>query len=255
MKSHVLSSLNDGVLTIRFNRPECKNAISIAMYEQLTELLREAENSSEVRVVVWASTSEDFCSGNDLNDFLGTEPLAEDSAILRFLAALAKCKLPMVSAVDGAAVGIGATLLLHCDMNVAAEGARFSMPFCDLGLVPEAGSTLLLPQIVGHQRAYELAVFGEVLSASKMYDWGIVNRVTTSERLTVVAEEIALRLAEKPVSALRSSKQLMRSSESNLLTQIGCEATIFAKALNSPAAKEAFAAFFEKRKPDFKSID
>jgi len=255
MQSLVLSSLSDGVLTISFNRPECKNAINIKMYEQLTEMLHEAESNTEVRVILWASTSSDFCSGNDISDFVANDPLEEDSAILRFLAALANCPLPMVSAVNGVAVGIGATLLLHCDMNVAADGATFSMPFCDLGLIPEAGSTKLLPQTVGYQRAYELAVFGEILNAQKMYDWGVVNRVTTSARLQVVAQEIALRLAGKPQSALRHSKQLMRSPEGDLMAQIGSEAKVFADALKGPAAKEAFTAFFEKRKPDFRSID
>ncbi len=252
---NILTNFSDGVLEIRFNRPDKKNAFTIPMYQGLVEALRRAEVEAAIRVVLLAGEGAAFSAGNDLQDFmnnppeLGTGP--EPGPVMLFMRALSTLRKVVVAAVQGPAVGVGATLLLHCDLVLAAADARLSLPFINLGLVPEFGSTLLLPQRVGYVQAAELALLGEPFDVATAQRLGLVNRVVPAAELQEAARGLARKLAAKPPEALLLTKQLLKSGGDNLAQRIDSEAEHFAHRLRSAEFREAATAFFEKRPPDF----
>ena len=242
----------DGVLLIRFNRPEKMNALNLAMYCALVEALQYAEQEPTIRVTLLTGTEGCFTSGNDLADFLNNPPQGEESPVMQFLVAISQARKPIIAAVDGMAVGVGVTMLLHCDLVLAGEGTIFQMPFVSLGLCPEAGSTLLLPRMMGHQRAAELLLLGEPFGAAAAREAGIVNRVVQTEELHRTAMAKARQLAAQPAAAVRCAKELLkREYAATLRETIEAEARIFVARLGSPEAAEALQAFMEHRKPDF----
>lgn len=248
----VQCELSEGTLTLRFNRPDKKNALNLAMYTALAAEIREADLNDAVRVILVTGGEECFTSGNDLADFLGAPPTGLDSPVMQFLMALSQARKPMVAAVNGAAVGVGVTMLLHCDLVYAGEGALFQMPFVDLGLCPEAGSTLLLPRMMGHQRAAELLLLGEPFGAGKACELGIVTAVHPDAEVSAVARARALQLAARPAAAVRLAKSLLkREYAAQLQETIVEEGTQFMARLRSPEAAEALQAFMQRRKPDF----
>ena len=248
----ISTSKDKGIFTIEFNRPEKKNAITAAMYQAMADALKEADADAEVRVILIQGKPEIFTAGNDLEDFLKNPPKGSDSPVFRFMAALSRVAKPVVAAVSGAAVGIGTTLLMHCDLVYAADNAKFSMPFTQLGLCPEFGSSALLPQMAGHQRAAEKLMLGEPFLAAEAHGLGIVTKVLPLAELFAYAQAQAAKLAALPASSIRTTKRLMKGSQSAALdAKMAEEGKSFGEMLGSPEAKEAFTAFFEKRKPDF----
>lgn len=248
-----IETYRDGPISvIRFNRPEKKNALTLAMYRRLTAALGEASTDSTVRVVVFGSTSAIFTAGNDLADFLENPPTVDDSPVIRFLEALSNFEKPLIAAVDGKGIGLGLTMLLHCDLVFASEVTTLVAPFVNLGLVPEAASSLLLPRLAGHQRASEILLLGEPLDAKTAHQIGLVNAVLPSAEVLPHALAVAKKLAEKPPTALRLTKALLKSAQSQTVSErMAQEGVQFAAQLASPEVAEAIGAFFEKRKPDF----
>jgi len=243
--------VSERVARIQISRPEKKNALTPQMYTMLGGALAAAEADPAVRAVLLHGTAECFTAGNDVGDFLkrpsGGAPPAK--ALFDVLPNMAK---PVVAAVGGPAVGIGSTLLLHCDLVYAAPNARFQLPFVPLGIVPEFGSTFLLPLLAGYQRAAELLLLGQPFSAQKAYEAGIVTEVVPQEQLLEHALKVAGALAALPPESIRLTKRLMKSRHgSTLAATIEEETKIFGERLHSPEAKEALSAFLEKRKPDF----
>jgi len=249
----VIVQVRDGVQTIRFNRPEKKNALTREMYDATTQALIAGDASDEVAVHVFLGSPGVFTAGNDIKDFAGFDGSARDpgigaSGLIRRLPVVAK---PMIAAVDGLAIGIGTTMLLHCDLVYASPAAIFRTPFLDLGVVPEAGSSLLAPLRLGAQRAFELLCLGEAFDAQRACQAGMVNQVVAADQLEAVALKAAARLAMKPPGALAAARNLMRGDTSAILAQIERESALFTERLSSDEAKEAFNAFLEKRAPDF----
>ncbi len=241
-----------GICTIRFNRPEKKNAITGAMYQTMADALKSAEADPAVRVIVFAGQPTIFTAGNDLEDFLKQPPQGENSSVFQFMSALKGAAKPVVAAVAGPAVGIGTTMLLHCDLVYAADNAKFSMPFSQLGLCPEFSSSLLLQRVAGYQRAAEKLMLGEAFLADEALAMGIVNRVLPADELLPFVQAQAAKLAALPASSVRTTKQLMkRGTAQEIDATMMEEGGHFRRMLNAPEAKEAFTAFFEKRKPDF----
>ena len=252
MSEHIHTDTRDRVLRIELRRPDKKNAITVAMYEAMSAALERAAGDPELRVILIHGQPEVFTSGNDIVDFLNLPPGAADSPVLRFLTLISQSDKPVVAAVTGVAVGIGTTMLLHCDYVVAGESAQLSAPFVNLGLCPEGGSSLLLPLAVGYLRAAELLLFGEAIGAGQARDWGLVNRVVADGQAIPQARARAMALAAKPPAALRASKSLLKRRVAPLVLQtIHEEAASFAQLLGSAEAKEAFAAFVAKRPADF----
>lgn len=250
--TQIATDCSDGVLTVRIDRPEKKNALTAAMYAALADALCEADENPAVRVVLLTGSGGSFTSGNDLADFVQSPPSGEESPVFRFLTAISRARKPLVAAVEGVAVGVGVTMLLHCDLVCAAADTLFQMPFVSLGLCPEAGSTLLLPRMAGHQRAAELLLLGEPFSAERAREVGIVNVVCSGEKLAETALAKARRLAAQPPAAIRLAKSLLKREYAAALTEtIAEEGRCFAGMLRSPEAAEAFRAFLEKRTPDF----
>ena len=256
MTEQILSEIGDGVLTIRINRPEKKNALTLAMYEAITAALKAGQSDPAVRCVLITGVENAFTSGNDIMDFIQAPPVDESSPVMQFLQTIPVFEKPIVAAVNGVAIGIGTTLLLHCDLVYAGEGARFQLPFVNLGLVPEAGSSYILPQMVGYQRAAELILLGEAFGAQKAYEVGIVNQVVPDEETFSLAREKAMALAQKAPAALRLSRSLLRQGSARAVQEtIVRESSHFASRLQSPEAAEAFQAFMERRKPDFSQFE
>lgn len=252
MTAHIVTELQDRILTIRFNRPDKKNAVTTEMYEGLTAALQTGEQDPQVRVLLIAGSADCFTSGNDLADFLKRPPEGDDSPVARFMRTLATARKPIVAAVNGIAVGVGTTLLLHCDLVYAGAKTRFHMPFVNIGICPEFASTYLLPRLMGHQRAAELTLLAEPFDAAKAREVGIVNAVYPNEETESRAREAALKLAAQPPAALRTSKALLkRWREDVVLDAIRIEADEFIPMLGREEAREAMSAFMEKRKPDF----
>lgn len=254
-EQHIVTTLNERILTIRFNRPEKKNAITSAMYAQMADALAAAEENPDVRVVLFAGTPDIFCSGNDLQDFLEGEGSLHDRPVAHFMRALSAFTKPVVAAVNGPAVGIGTTLLLHCDLVYAGEGARLQLPFVNLGICPEFCSSYVLPRIMGHVKAAELVLLGEAFSAQKACELGLVNAVVAAAEVEALALEKARRLALQAPNALRVSKMLMkRCNDNSMQTALGIELDHFGELLRGSELKEAVAAFMQKRKPDFSAF-
>jgi enoyl-CoA hydratase/carnithine racemase len=251
MTEELLVSQADGVMEIRFNRPEKKNALTRAMYEGVVAAFASAENDPAIRVILLTGTGDTFTSGNDIKDFQQRAATRNTSAASPFLTALSTLRKPLVAAVNGAAIGVGTTMLAHCDLIVAARSARFVMPFTRLGLVPEAGSSLLFPQLLGHQRASAMLLLGDPLDAEAALAAGFVYQVVDDADLMTAARAVASRLAALPPEAIRQTKQLMRRGKQDLTGRISEELELFRERVYSPEAAEAFAAFMEKRAPDF----
>jgi enoyl-CoA hydratase/carnithine racemase len=252
MSSLILTEVADGILRIQINRPDKKNALTVAMYAELAAAFDRAASDPAVRVVLIHGHPQVFTSGNDLADFMNPAPAADDRPVLRFLRAISSAAQPIVAAVNGAAVGIGTTMLLHCDLVYAGEAARFQLPFVNLGLVPEAGSSLLLPATVGYQRAAALLLLGEPVSAVKAHQYGIVTEVVADSETVDAATQAAKKLAAKPPAAVRLAKMLMKKPLVDAVAkQILEEVEHFDRQLRSPEAAEALKAFSEKRAPDY----
>ncbi|CAD5372109.1 Enoyl-CoA hydratase [Rubrivivax sp. A210] len=246
----------NGVATIEIARPEKKNALTVAMYQAMTDALRAATADAAVRAVLITGQPGVFTSGNDIEDFMKRAPgqgsEAMDSPVFQFMRALLDCDKPVVAAVTGAAIGIGTTMLLHCDFVYVSDEARLAMPFVSLGLVPEFASSLLVPQLMGHRRAAEKLLLGDPFTPEQAVDCGIANAVLPAGEVVNHARRVAERFNGLPPGAVRESKQLLRAPQRELmLTIIATEGAIFARRLRSPEATEAFQAFFQKRKPDF----
>ena len=245
--SDVETSLASGVLTLTLARPSKRNALTSAMYAALTEALRNADENDDVRVVVLRGSGGSFTAGNDLGDFLRTPPRDDDSPGRQFLHALADATVPLLAAVDGAAVGIGTTLLLHCDFVLATPSSRFALPFVDLGLVPEAGASLLLPRLVGYRRAAELLMLGEPFDADTALELGIVGELVDQGELDARTEALATALARKPPRALRETKTLLRRDADSLTERIDRELETFFELLASSEAQGLIAGVLGKR--------
>jgi enoyl-CoA hydratase/carnithine racemase len=241
----------DGVLEIRLNRPEKKNALTRAMYDAMADAFAQVDADPTLRVALLTGTGDSFTSGNDIADFQARASGDRESSASRFLPALSTMQKPLIAAVNGAAIGVGTTMLMHCDLIVAARSARFVMPFTALGLVPEAASSLLFPRLLGVQRASALLLLGEPLDAATALEWGFVNRLVDDGALMQTAREMAQRIAALPPQAMRLTKRLIRHGNADLASRIEEELALFREQLGSPEAAEAFRAFMEKRKPDF----
>ncbi|MDQ6627753.1 MAG: enoyl-CoA hydratase [Pseudomonadota bacterium] len=242
----------DGVATIEIARPEKKNAITQAMYAQMAAALDAATADNAVRAVLITGQPGIFTSGNDIDDFMTRPPGSTESPAFVFMKALMACDKPVVAAVTGAAIGIGTTMLLHCDFVYVSDEARLAMPFVGLGLVPEFGSSLIVPQLVGNVRAAEKLLLGDPFTGADAVEMGIASAVLPATEVVAHARRIAERFNMLPPGAVRETKRLMRRGRSAAVTEtIGAEAAVFASRLQSPEAKEAFSAFFQKRKPDF----
>ena len=253
--NHVLTHIEEGVMTITLNRLERKNSITSAMYAVLADAIAQAEKDPAIRVAVLQGHETVFSAGNDIGDFLNQPPSGQDSPVFRFLRSIAGFPKPLVAAVCGPAVGIGTTMLFHCDFVYAGDNAAFSMPFVNLGLCPEAAASLLVPQMLGYHRAAEALLLGEPFMAEAALEVGLVNRVVPPMEANGVARSIARKLAVKPPSSLAETKRLMKTSmQRQVLEQMAQEGISFGRMLGEPAAKEAFGAFMDKRKPDFSRL-
>jgi enoyl-CoA hydratase/carnithine racemase len=238
---------------LRLNRPEKKNAITSPMYQALAAALDEAEANADLAVHVIAGQPGAFSAGNDIGEFLGyAEEGALGPAVLEFLRRLVTLEKPIVAAVDGLAIGVGTTLLLHCDLVYATPASTFRTPFLDLGLVPEAGSSLVAPRLMGHARAFEMLCLGTVFTADRALAAGLVNEIVPAATLDTRVTEVATRLAGRPPAALRAARRLVRGDPAAILAQMDKEAAEFMERLKSAEAREAFVAFLEKRPPDFR---
>lgn len=253
MTADIEISTEGGVQVLRLARAGKKNALTQDMYRALSNAIEAGDQSSDIAAHVLFGSGGIFSAGNDINDFLATSQGTGGPGpdVLRFIRLLPVIKKPMISGVDGAAVGIGTTLLLHCDLVYASPASSFSTPFLDLGLVPEAASSLLAPQRMGHARAFEMLVLGQTFTAERAREAGIVNAVVAAHQLEATALDAARKLAAKPPAALALARQLLRGDPKAVLTRTDEEADLFKRCLTSPEAREAFAAFLSKRPADF----
>jgi enoyl-CoA hydratase/carnithine racemase len=252
--NHVVVGRDGAVLTIAMNRPEKKNALTHAMYDAMADALAAAAGHASIRVILITGTGDAFTAGNDLGDFLNTPPADGFSPVQRFLSALSTAEKPVVAAVNGLAIGIGTTMLLHCDLVYAARSAVFSAPFVNLALVPEAASSLLLPHRIGHAKAAELFLLGGRMDAGQAEASGLVAAVFDDAALGAEALQRARTLAAKAPSAVRATKALMKRGEEPVAERMRAEAAQFAVQLKSAELREAVTAFGEKRAPDFDRV-
>jgi enoyl-CoA hydratase/carnithine racemase len=253
--SDILQHIDAGVMTLTFNRVDKKNSITRDMYAALANGVEQAAADAAVRVVVIQGHETIFSAGNDIGDFLNQPPSGQDSPVFRFLRAIASIEKPVVAAVAGPAVGIGTTLLFHCDLVYAGDNAAFSMPFVNLGLCPEAASSLLVPRMFGYHRAAEALLLGEPFFAEAALEVGLVNRVLPPTEVNAYAQAQAKKLAAKPLSSLVETKRLMKGGQqAEVMAKMAEEGQSFGRMLREPAAREAFSAFMEKRKPDFSKV-
>ncbi|MDR0577583.1 MAG: enoyl-CoA hydratase [Candidatus Accumulibacter sp.] len=253
----IKTGMANGVATIEIARPEKKNALTQAMYRAMAEAVEAATADDTIRAILIAGQPGIFTSGNDLEDFLASKPGEglENSAAMRFMRALIECDKPVVAAVTGAAIGIGATMLPHCDFVYVSDEARLAMPFVGLGLVPEFASSLLMPQLMGARRAAEKLLLGEAITAAQAVECGLANAALPAGEVAGHARRVAERFNDLPPGAVRQTKRLLRApGREAVYAAIKGENAAFAERLQSPEAKEAFAAFFEKRKPDFRKF-
>jgi enoyl-CoA hydratase/carnithine racemase len=254
MTADIEASKSGSTQILRLTRSVKKNALTGAMYAALCDAIERGDEDRSVAAHVIIGSGGVFSAGNDLGDFLttarGTADLSKD--VLRFIHLLPVIRKPLIAAVDGKAIGVGTTMLFHCDLVYATPGATFATPFLDLGLVAEAGSSLLMPMRMGYARAFEMLVLGETFTAEQALNAGFVNRIVPPENLEATALDAARKLAEKPPEALAVTRQLMRGNPVETLEVIDREVIAFRERLSSPEAQEAFAAFFEKRPPNFR---
>lgn len=253
--SDILTHTDAGVMTITFNRLDKKNSITSSMYAAMADAVAQAAADPAVRVVVFQGHESIFSAGNDIGDFLNQPPTTQESPVFRFLRGIATFEKPLLAAVAGPAVGIGTTMLFHCDLVYAGDNAAFSMPFVNLGLCPEAASSLLVPRMFGYHRAAEALLMGEPFFAEAAQEVGLVNRVVPPTEVNGYAQAQARKLAAKPLTSLIATKRLMKGgSQQEVLQKMDEEGQSFGRMLREPAAKEAFGAFMEKRKPDFSKV-
>jgi enoyl-CoA hydratase/carnithine racemase len=249
--SDIITERTNGILRVEFNRPERKNAMTSGMYVRLADIFNQAAEDEETRVVLWHSAGDTFCAGNDIGDFL-KPPGPGETPQARLMDAFIRFEKPIVVAVQGAAIGGGTTMLTHCDFVYAGESAKFKLPFIDLGLVPEFGSSFSIPARVGHLRASEMFLLAAPFTAARAAELGLVTRVVPDRDLLATATATAQALAAKPAGALQASKRLLKqASISQLNAAVTAETQEFAERLESAEAKEAFTAFLEKRPPNF----
>lgn len=250
MTAHLITTLSEGILTLQFNRSDKKNALTGAMYTALADAILDAAGNALVRVIVLKGSEGCFCAGNDLKDFLDAPRREGPAPAHRLIHALADTTLPLIAAVDGVAVGIGTTMLLHCDFVYATPRAVFSLPFINLGLVPEAGSSLLLPRLAGYQQAAQLLLLGEPFTPAHAQQLGLITAVCEPSELAGLVETTARKLAAKPHAALRKTKELLKRGAEPVRDRVKVEVECFNEFLASAAARECMSAFMEKRKPD-----
>lgn len=255
MTEHVNTEIANGVMTLTLRRPEKKNALTGAMYDALSDALKRAEADTSIRVVLFQGDGDSFTAGNDLADFASQArgESAVDSPAHRFIQTISEASKPLVAAVQGNAVGVGTTMLLHCDLVYLADSARLITPFVNLALVPEAASSWLLPLRIGHVRAYAMFALGEPMEAAAALACGLANAVVPQGELRKRAHDAAMTLTKRPAGALSLTKKLMREHR-RIATQIAEESLLFKERLTTPEAREAFAAFAERRPPDFTKI-
>jgi enoyl-CoA hydratase/carnithine racemase len=250
--SDIITERSGHILRIQLNRPGRKNAMTVAMYNTMADLLNDAAKDDQIRVVLWHGAGDSFSAGNDIQDFLKNPPGAGESPQARLIEALINFDKPIVAAVQGAAIGGGTTMLTHCDFVFASESAKFQMPFVNLALVPEFGSSYSVPARIGYLRAAELILLGQPFDANRAAELGLATRVVPDQELLATATKTASALAEKPPGALQACKRLMRSSTREQLEHaVKLELQEFSERVRSAEAKEAFSAFIEKRKPNF----
>ena len=250
--SDIVTDRSGSVLDILLNRPAKKNAMTSSMYIAIADVLDEAANDDQVRVVLWHGAGDSFSAGNDLEDFMKNPPGPGESPQARLMRALINFDKPIVAAVQGAAIGGGTTMLGHCDFVYAGDSARFQVPFVNLALVPEFGSSYLFPSRFGYVRAAELILLGQPFNASRAAELGLVTQVVPDQKLLATASETARKLAEKPAAALQACKRLMKQTvREQLELAVKFENAEFAARVRSADAREAFTAFIEKRRPDF----
>ena len=250
--SDIITEPSGAILRVQLNRPAQKNAMTSGMYTSLADILNEADKDDAVRVVLWHSAGDAFCAGNDIGDFLKNPPGPDEFPQGHLMNAFIKLEKPIVAAVQGAAIGGGTTMLTHCDFVYAGENAKFQMPFINLGLVPEFGSSFSVPARVGHLRAAELVLLGQSFTATRAAELGLVTRVVPDRDLLATATETAQKLAAKPSGALRASKRLIKqASIGEVKAAMKVENQEFFERVRSAEAKEALAAFLEKRPPNF----
>lgn len=247
----ILVSTHGPVMEIRLNRPDKKNAITVAMYAALADALAQAAEDPAVRVVTISGNGGLFTSGNDIKDFMAERPSGTDMPVFRFLRTIASFPKVVVAGVEGSAIGIGTTMLLHCDLVVATTSASFVMPFVDLALVPEAASSLILPRQIGRQRAAKHLILAEPFDAETAFEYGIVTHLVGNDELEAQLRALALRVAAKPPEAVQLTKQLLNAPPCTIEERIAAEGALFGERLRSAEAIEAFTAFFEKRPPRF----
>jgi enoyl-CoA hydratase/carnithine racemase len=248
----IITEQSGSLLRVQLNRPAKKNAMTSSMYAFLADVFNRAAKDERTRVVLWHGAGDSFCAGNDIEDFLRNPPGPGDSAQARLMTALLELDKPLIAAVQGAAIGGGTTMLLHCDFVYAGESAKFQMPFINLAVVPEFGSSFLVPARIGHIRAAELILLGLPFDAKRAADLGFVTQVVSDQDLLATASETARKLAAKPAGALQASKRLMKQSfRDQVKAAMKAENEEFSAQIRSEDAKEALTAFLEKRPPDF----
>jgi enoyl-CoA hydratase/carnithine racemase len=248
--SDIITERSGPILRIQLNRPAAKNAMTSAMYIALADLLNMAAKEDQIRVVLWHGAGDSFCAGNDIGDFLKNPPGPGESPQALLIKALINFEKPIVAAVHGVAIGGGTTMLTHCDFVYAGESAKFQMPFINLALVPEFGSSFSIPARAGYLRAAELILTGQPFDAREAAEIGVVTRVVPNQELLATATDTALKLAQKPPAALQACKRLMKRSTHEQLEQaVKLELEEFSERVRSAEAKEAFTAFVEKRRP------
>ena len=256
MSEHIRTELSDGVLSVTLNRADKKNAITQAMYAALSDAMERAKADDAIRAVLLRAEGDSFTAGNDIGDFIAIGSQTEkpfDMSVFRYLKSLADLDKPLVAAVKGRAVGIGLTMLLHCDLVVVADDALLSVPFVNLALAPEAASSLLLPAAIGHQRAFELFALGEVIDGKTALAWGLANRAVPAGDVDAAAADLAAKVASRAPNSIRKTKRLMRDAEA-LWVLMQREGEAFGSQMKSPEAMEAFTAFTQKRAPDFSKL-
>jgi enoyl-CoA hydratase/carnithine racemase len=255
LTSDLLLDTAGGVTTLTIHRVAKKNSFTTAMYAAMADVLDQAQADPAVRVLVIQGNETIFSAGNDIADFLQTPPTTLEAPVFRFMRAISSFSKPIVAAVCGPAVGIGTTMLFHCDLVYAGDNAAFSMPFVNLGVCPEAASSLLAPQRMGYGRAAEALLLGEPFMAETALEMGLISRIVPPAEVNALAQRQAQKLAAKPLSSVLASKRLMKQGQADLVAQrMAEEGTLFGQMLAQPAAQEAFAAFMEKRKPDFSAF-
>jgi len=252
MSEAILIQQDNHILQLSMNRPEKKNAITSAMYATLAEQLENANANADVRVVIIKGEGGSFTSGNDLNDFLQNPATDESSSVSKFLRAIASFQKPLIASVEGVAIGIGTTMLLHCDFVYASTNARFQMPFVNLALVPEAASSYLLPQLMGQRKAADLLLLSKTFDAQEAKELNIINESSSPEDLNALTMQTAASLVQKAPEAVRLSKMLLKQGNASVIAEtMKTEGALFRERLQSPEAMEVMQAFMQKRKPDF----